>query len=96
MQRVWSLLKSPESESKMSSMKIPAFDLHMSWIVVLMHDAAMYECFLSLLKVCICQLTSSGSALRLIVLCVLMRSSLGHADGNTSAQTAALLSADEM
>lgn len=28
--RVWSLLKSPECEFKMSSMKIPAFDLHMS------------------------------------------------------------------
>lgn len=26
--RVWSLLKSPESDSKMSSIKIPAFDLH--------------------------------------------------------------------
>lgn len=33
--RVWSLLKSPESDSKMSSIKIPA--LHMPLMVVLMH-----------------------------------------------------------
>lgn len=38
--RVWSLLKSPESDSKMSSIRIPAFDLHKSLIIVLMHKVA--------------------------------------------------------
>lgn len=37
---VWSLLKSPESDSKMSSIKILAFDLHKSLIIVKMHDVA--------------------------------------------------------
>lgn len=35
--RVWSLLKSPESDSKISSIRIPALDLHMSLIVVMTH-----------------------------------------------------------
>lgn len=37
---VWSLLKSPESDSKMSSIRILAFDLHKSLIIVKMHDVA--------------------------------------------------------
>lgn len=75
--RVWSLLKSPESDSKTSSIRIPAFDLHMSLIVVLMHNVATNVwMFLSMLRVCICLLTSSGSAISLIVFNILMCSSV--------------------
>lgn len=35
--RVWSLLKSPESDSKMYSVRIPAFASHMPLVTVLMH-----------------------------------------------------------
>lgn len=37
---VWSLLKSPESDSEMSSIRILVFDLHKSLIIVKMHDVA--------------------------------------------------------
>lgn len=42
--RVWSLLKSPESDSKMSSIRIPAYGLHMP-LIVDAYDATMCGCF---------------------------------------------------
>lgn len=88
--RVWSLLKSPESDSKISSIRIPALDLHMSLIVVMTHMSLLCVDVFS----CICLLTSSGSALRLIVFNML--SSFRHANGDISSQMLSLLSADEM
>lgn len=41
--RVWSLLKSPESDSKMSSIRIPAFDLHMSLIDTFVYAESVYS-----------------------------------------------------
>lgn len=74
--RVWSLLKSPESDFKMSSKRIPAFNLHMSLIVVLVNNVAiMNGCFCPCWK-SVFLLTSSGSALRLIVFYMLMLSSV--------------------
>lgn len=63
--RVWSLLKSPESDSKMSSIRIPALALHMSRIIVRMHATVLRaDVFRRRLKL----LTSSGSAQRSTVI----------------------------
>lgn len=54
----------------MSSIRIPAVDLHKSLIMVLMHKLLLrvdVQC-----RGCVCLLTPSGSALRLIEFCVLM------------------------
>lgn len=64
--RVWSLLKSPESDSKTSSIRIPAFGFAYAFShCVDAYDATMCGC-LRWMRVFIL-LTSSGSAPRLIV-----------------------------
>lgn len=62
--RVWSLLKSPESDSKMSSIRIPARALHMSPLTAWTHAAVLGA---DVLPAGSKRVTSSGSAPRLIV-----------------------------
>lgn len=70
--RVWSLLKSPESDSKMSSIKIPAFD----------YFAYVFD---RCVDVCGCFLCASGSALRLIVFYIISLDMLTElTDGNST------------